>query len=51
MQKEKPIKDEPVFFCTPDFCMKPDAVPEDLQEEIIIQHPIDKPLNDQGESR
>jgi hypothetical protein len=50
MQPEKPIKEAPVFFCTADYCMRPDAVPADLQDDIIIQYPTDKPINDHGES-
>jgi hypothetical protein len=50
MQPVKPIEEASAFFCTADFCMRPDAEPGDLPEEVIIQYPTDKPVNDHGES-
>jgi hypothetical protein len=51
MKPENPVKEAPSFFCTTDFCIRPDAVPGDLQEENIIQLPTAEPVNDQGESQ
>jgi hypothetical protein len=51
MQPEKPVKESPPFTCTTDFCMRPEALPEDLPEEVIIVNSTEKTIDDPADSR